>query len=38
VLSRTPQLDEAQWGAVTTELQRLGFDLQRLKREAAPRE
>ena len=38
VLSRTPQLDEAQWAAVTAELQRLGFDLQRLKREAPPRE
>lgn len=38
VLSRTPQLDEAQWAAVTAELQRLGFDLQRLKREAPPRD
>ncbi len=38
VLSRTPQLDEAQWAAVTAELQRMGFDLQRLKREAPPRE
>ncbi len=38
VLSRTPQLDEAQWAAVAAELQRLGFDLQRLKREAPPRE
>ena len=37
VLSRTPQLDEAQWTAVTAELQRMGFDLQRLKREAPPR-
>jgi len=38
VLSRTPQLDDAQWAAVTAELQRMGFDLQRLKREAPPRE
>ena len=38
VLSRTPKLDEAQWGVVTGELQRMGFDLQRLKREAAPKE
>jgi apolipoprotein D and lipocalin family protein len=38
VLSRTPQLDEAQWAAVTAELQRMGFDLQRLRREAPPRE
>lgn len=38
VLSRTPQLDEAQWAAVTAELQRMGFDMQRLRREAPPRE
>ncbi|RVT84974.1 lipocalin family protein [Inhella crocodyli] len=38
VLSRTPQLDDTQWAAVTAELQRMGFDLQRLKREAPPRE
>ncbi len=38
VLSRTPQLDEAQWAAVAAELQRMGFDLRRLKREAPPRE
>ncbi len=38
VLSRTPQLDDAQWGVVTGELQRMGFDLQRLKREAPPKE
>lgn len=38
VLSRTPQLDDPQWAAVTAELQRMGFDLQRLKREAPPRE
>ena len=38
VLSRTPQLDEAQWGLVKAELQRMGFDMQRLRREAPPRE
>jgi apolipoprotein D and lipocalin family protein len=38
VLSRTAQLDEAQWAMVTAELQRMGYDLQRLKREAQPKE
>ena len=38
VLSRTAQLDEAQWAAVTAELQRMGYDLQRLTREAPPKE
>ena len=38
MLSRTPQLSDAQWAVAIAELQRMGFDLQRLKREAPPKE
>jgi apolipoprotein D and lipocalin family protein len=36
VLARAPQLDAAQWQAVEAELQGLGFDLGRLRREVQP--